>query len=115
MFTVEGLKSGLEWFVETGKEIKEQSEQVDMSAEAWQKWSQAVEDSGQSVSGLMRVVESLHGKFTDALSDPKARGELSRLGFSDAEIMGGFNDQMLMKAMSICPPNKSVITGAAPL
>lgn len=101
MFTVEGLKSGLEWFVSTGKEIKETAEQVDMSAASWQKWSQAVEDAGMSTGGFMRVLEALRQKRTEALTDPKARGELSRLGFSDADITGNMDmDTFLKRALA---------------
>ena len=88
MFTLEGIKSGVEWFVESGKQIKETAEQVDMSTDSWQKWSQAVEDAGLSTEGLSRAIETLRQKRTDALTDPKARGELTRLGFSDADITG---------------------------
>jgi hypothetical protein len=91
MFTVQALKSGVDWFINTGKEIKQTAEQVDMSTDSWQKWSQAVRDANLETSGFMRVVESLHQKRTDALTDPKARGELSRLGFSDSEIAGNMD------------------------
>lgn len=90
-FSVQGVKSGLEWFINTGKQIKDQAEQVDMSADSWQRWAKAVGDADLSVDGLIRVLETLRQKRTDALTDPKARGELSRLGFSDAEITGGMD------------------------
>ena len=91
IFTVEGIKSGLEWFVETGKEIKEQSDQLNMSADAWQKWKDAVEEAGLTATGFQRIVEALRDKRTAALLDPKARGELNRLGFSDADITGNMD------------------------
>ena len=88
MASFEGLKRGVEWFAETGKEIKETAEQVEMSTDSWQKWTAAVGKAGLSVSGFQRIVETLRQKRTDALSDPKARGELTRLGFSDEDITG---------------------------
>ena len=88
MFTVQGLKSGLDWFINTGKEIKEQSEQVDMSTDSWQKWSKAIDDSHLSISGFMRIVETLRQKRTEALTDPKVRGKFTRVGLSDADITG---------------------------
>ena len=91
MFTYEGIKSGLEWFIETGKEIKETAEQVDMSTDSWQKWTSAVSKAGLSIGGFQRIIESLRAKRTEALSDPKARGELARLGFSDSEITGNMD------------------------
>lgn len=84
----EGVKRGLEWFINTGDQIKDTAEQIDMSADSWQRWSDAVERAGLSTSGFMRVVEALRQKRTDALTDPKARGQLNRLGFSDADITG---------------------------
>ncbi len=91
MFAVESVKSGLESFIEAGKEIKETAEQVDMSTESWQKWTKAVEDAGLSTDGFMRVIEALRQKRTDAFTDPKARGELTRLGFSDQDILGNMD------------------------
>ncbi len=88
IFSFEGVKSGFEWFVETGKQIKETAEQVDMSTDSWQKWTEAVERAGLSSEGFMRVIETLRQKRTDALTDPKARGELTKLGFTDADITG---------------------------
>ena len=88
IFAVEGIKRTLEWFVDTGKEIKETAEQVDMSTESWQKWSEAVDKAGLSTTSFQRIVEMLREKRTTALTDPKARSELSRLGFSDADITG---------------------------
>ncbi len=88
IFAVEGVKRTLEWFVDTGKEIKETAEQVDMSTESWQKWAEAVDKAGLSTTSFQRIVETLREKRTAALTDPKARGELSRLGFSDADITG---------------------------
>ncbi|MEI8289582.1 MAG: hypothetical protein WCH99_08910 [Verrucomicrobiota bacterium] len=91
MISYQGMKSGLDWFIETGKEIKETAEQVDMSTDSWQKWTSAVSKAGLSVGGFQRVLESLRAKRTEALSDPKARGELSRLGFSDEDITGNMD------------------------
>lgn len=84
----EGVKRGLEWFAEKGKEIKETAEQVDMSTDSWQKWTSAVSKAGLGLSGFQRVVESLRQKRTEALTDPAARAQLNRLGFSDSEITG---------------------------
>jgi hypothetical protein len=86
-----GVKSALQWFVDTGKNIKDAAEQVDMSAESWQKWADAADRAGLSGDGLDRVIESLRQKRTDALTDPKARGELNRLGFSDGDITGNMD------------------------
>lgn len=87
----EGLKEALVNFAETGKAIREQAEQLDMSTDAWQKWKEAVEKAGLSTEAFQRIVETLHEKRTAALTDPKARAELSRLGFSDAEISGNMS------------------------
>ncbi len=91
MFAFEGLKQGLQWFVETGNQIKDISEQLGMSTDQWQKWSDAVQQAGLQTEGFARVVEALKQKRTEALTDPKARAELSQLGFSDADISGNMN------------------------
>jgi len=91
MASFEGVKRGIEWFVETGKEIKETAEQVDMSTDSWQKWTSAVSKAGLSLGGFQRVVESLRQKRTEALTDPKARAQLTRLGFSDKDITGNMD------------------------
>jgi hypothetical protein len=90
-FTFQGLKSSVQWFVNTGKEINDQAEQVNMSADSWQKWKDAVDRANLSTGGFMHVLESLHQKRTEALTDPKARGELNKLGFSDDDITGNMD------------------------
>lgn len=100
VLSMETLKEGMDWFVETGKSIKETAEQVDMSSESWQKWSQAVDDAGMSTGGFMKVLEDLRQKRTEALTDPKARGDLTKLGFTDAEITGDMDmDTFLKRAL----------------
>jgi hypothetical protein len=99
LFTAQGVKSTFEWFVNTGKEIKEQAEQVNMSTDAWQKWKDSVDTANVSTGVFMRTIQTLQEKFTSALTDPKARGELSRLGFSDKDVTEGFDDSKLKRAL----------------
>ena len=54
---VESIKRLGEWFVDTGKEISDMSEQVGMSTDSWQKWNDAVEQAGLSTTGFMRILE----------------------------------------------------------
>jgi hypothetical protein len=94
---VESIKRMGEWFVDTGREIKDTSEQVGMSTDSWQKWTDAVDQAGLSTTGFMRVLETLRQKRTEALTDPKARGQLSKLGFSDSDISGDMDTDAFMK------------------
>jgi hypothetical protein len=82
------LKSGLDWYVDTGNEIKDISDQLGMSTTEWQKWADAVQRAGLRTEGFTELVERLKQKRNEALTDPKARAELSQLGFSDADITG---------------------------
>lgn len=100
MGAVEGIKRQFEWFVDAGKEIRDTAEQVSMSTDSWQKWTDAVDQAGLSTTGFMRVLETLRQKKTEALTDPKARGELTRLGFTDADLSGDMDmDSFLKKAL----------------
>jgi hypothetical protein len=91
MLAFEGIKGAIESFVETGNQIKDISEQLGMSTQEWQKWSDAVAQAGLQTEGFARVMESLKQKRTAALTDPKARAQLNQLGFSDAEISGSMS------------------------
>lgn len=85
---LEKIAGTFSWFVQTGTQIKDISDQLQMSTGEWQKWSDAVQQAGLQTEGFVRVIESLKQKRTEALTDPKARAELTQLGFTDAEISG---------------------------
>lgn len=85
---LQGVKEAFSWFTETGEQINQISEQLGMSTDEWQKWSDAVDRAHLSTEGFTRVVEALMQKRTEALTDPKARAQLTQLGFTDAEISG---------------------------
>lgn len=87
----EGVKGAVEWFIDSGNQIKDISEQLGMSTDQWQKWADAVQQAGLQTEGFARVIESLKQKRTEALTDPKARAELSQLGFTDADISGNMS------------------------
>jgi hypothetical protein len=91
------LKESFSWFTETGTEIKDISDQLGMSTDQWQKWADAVEQAGLQTEGFVRVIEALKEKRTEALTDPKARAQLTQLGFTDAEISGPMSTSDFVK------------------
>ena len=89
MLSAQSVMSGVRWFINTGKEIKDMAEQVNMSTDAWQKWSDAADRAGLSAGTIQNVLNKLQDTMNSAKTDLTARGQMSRLGFSDKEIMTG--------------------------
>ncbi|MEI7733164.1 MAG: hypothetical protein WCO56_26565 [Verrucomicrobiota bacterium] len=88
MFTVEAFKGLIENIVQTASHLREMSEQLDTSTDDWQRWEKAVSKAGLSVGGFMAVFEKLRQTREDAKNgDVGARGKLSKLGFSDDDII----------------------------
>jgi hypothetical protein len=91
------IKESFSWFTETGTQIKDISDQLGMSTDQWQKWADAVEQAGLNTEGFVRIVEALKQKRIEALTDPKARAQLTQLGFTDQDIAGTMSTSDFVK------------------
>src|SRR6185437_8922867 len=79
-FSFEAVKGVVESFISSAKEIKDISEQLDMSTDATQKWAKAADDVGQSLQAVYSVLSAIQSKRQEALRDPKAADLFSAMG-----------------------------------
>jgi hypothetical protein len=86
-FSFEAVKASLESFLGRAKEIKDMSEQFDMSTEAVQKWAKAAEDAGTQAEALFNAISAIQSKRQEALRDPKAADSFSELGVSRHDVL----------------------------
>ena len=83
----EGLKSSFEAFLGRAKDVREMSEQLEMSTDQTQKWQKAVDRLGLSFGGLQNVIETLNQKRIEAFKDPTARAQFTALGIDAQTIL----------------------------
>ena len=83
----EAIKNSFEGFLQRAAGIKELAEQLDMSAEATQKWSKAVDRLGLSFGAMQNVLTTIQQKRLEAAKDPAAAGLFSGLGISRADVL----------------------------
>jgi hypothetical protein len=82
-----GVKSMVDSFISNAKGIKDMAEQLDMSAEATQKWAKAADDVGQSMQGVYSVISAIQSKRQEALRDPGAADYFSALDINRQEVL----------------------------
>lgn len=83
----EAVKGSLEQFLDRAKYIKDLSEQMDMGAQATQKWEKASDRLGLSFGGMQSVLTSIAQARQEALTDPKAAEKFERLGISRKSVL----------------------------
>jgi hypothetical protein len=100
-FTMQGVQSFITGVIDTGEQIKQMSEQMNMGADDVQKWSKAVDKAGLTLGGFQAIV----AKFQELKETAKqgsgegvlAREKLNKLGVSNEAILtdGGFSGQQI--------------------
>lgn len=98
-FTFDAVKSSLESFLGRAKEIKDLSEQFDLSTDSVQKWGKAAEAAGLSASNAFNVLSAIQSKRQEALRDPKAADLFAGLGISRDEVLHEDNSEFAKKVL----------------
>jgi hypothetical protein len=100
----EFLKSTFDSFLQKASGIREMSEQLEMSAEATQKWEKAADRLGISFGTVQAALTAIQSKRVEALRDPKAASIFEQLGIDRKSVIDleGVNSsdfaKMVMKA-----------------
>jgi hypothetical protein len=87
MFTFEALKGALEGFISRASGIKDVSEQLDMAADATQRWDKAADKLNLTFGGMQQVLTSIQSKRTEALKDPKAADIFEMMGIKRSDVL----------------------------
>lgn len=83
----EAIKSSFESFLQRASGLRELSEQLEMSADATQKWEKAVDRLGLSFTQLQTVLNAIQSKRIEALTDLKAADTFNRLGIARQDVL----------------------------
>lgn len=96
----EAIKNSIESLIEKGKEIRELSEQFDISTDAVQKWEKATGKAGVTFNLFARALEAIRQKRQAAGQDFKNLEPFQRLGISRETVLGNSpDDQILMQIL----------------
>lgn len=79
-------------------ELKDMSEQFDISTDSVQEWEKALRKAGLSTNLFFRALETLRTKRAEALETPSKMGAFSRLGL-EGMARGAATDVELLRAM----------------
>ena len=83
----EAVKASFEGFLNRAAELKEISEQLEMSAEQTQKWQIAADKLGLSLGGIQNVMQIIQAKRLEAAKDKSAAGMFTDLGISRSAVL----------------------------
>lgn len=83
----EGVRASFERFIGRASEIKDMADELNMSAEATQKWTKAADDLNQSWGGVYNAITAIQSKREEALRDPKAADLFSALGVTREQVL----------------------------
>jgi len=90
----EAIKSSFESFLNRAAGLRELSEQLEMSVEATQKWTQATDDANLSLGKMQGILTAIQQKRMEAISNPDTADLFDKLGIPrqavlDREGVGG--------------------------
>jgi hypothetical protein len=85
-FSFETVRGAIENFIAGTKEIKDMSEQLEMSTDATQKWAKAADQVGASLGNVYSTLSAIQSKRQEAMRDPKAADLFSGIGMSREDV-----------------------------
>lgn len=95
-FGFEAIKASIESLIQKATELKEISEQFDMSTDSVQQWEKSLGKAGVSFNTFARAIETLRQKRQAAGDDFKNLEPFRKVGISSDEVFNG-NDQEIIK------------------
>ncbi len=97
MLSVEGLKEFFSGIFESGRQLREMSEQLELDTDSIQRWSQAADKAGVSSEAFVRSLETLRQARQDAREDPTKRAPFANLNLSNEAIGYELTDEQLLR------------------